>query len=155
MRLWRQESIPSLRWLGLSRCSSRHNSHLADRTQGADNTWYAIIQIPNRQHYVWQNTCHEMYLLNQCCCDLCDMPEDATFREGMLPSELETKKVALAPEVCRQFLLRKQYILSQLHLHSSVTAYVRMAMRSMLFIVQEVSHDGSTSLFTWFTSFFE
>ena len=82
-----------------------------------------------------------MYLLNQCCCDLCDMPEDATFREGMLPSELETKKVALAPEVCRQFLLRKQYILSQIHLHSSVTAYVRMAMRSMLFIVQEVSHE--------------
>ena len=83
-----------------------------------------------------------MYLLNQCCCDLCDMPEDATFREGMLPSELETKKVALAPEVCRQFLLRKQYILSQIHLHSSVTVYVRMAMRSMLFIVQDVSHDG-------------
>ena len=47
------------------------------------------------------------------------MPEDATFREGMLPSELETKKVALAPEVCRQFLLRKQYILSQIHLHYS------------------------------------
>ena len=70
------------------------------------------------------------------------MPEDATFREGMLPSELETKKVALAPEVCRQFLLRKQYILSQIHLHSSVTVYVRMAMRSMLFIVQDVSHDG-------------
>ena len=71
------------------------------------------------------------------------MPEDATFREGMLPSELETKKVALAPEVCRQFLLRKQYILSQIHLHSSVTAYVRMAMRSMLFIVQEVKVDVS------------
>ena len=86
-----------------------------------------------------------MYLLNQCCCDLCDMPEDATFREGMLPSELETKKVALAPEVCRQFLLRKQYILSQIHLHSSVTAYVRMAMRSMLFIGMAVAFGFSST----------